>query len=60
MIKSRRLRCQFTKPEWKKVGVISEFFTSKHIGKGPLGRPRCRWELNINIYLKEIVINTKN
>jgi hypothetical protein len=23
-------------------------------GKKPLGRPRCRWEYNIKIYLKEV------
>jgi hypothetical protein len=26
----------------------------------PLGRPRCRWENNIRIDLKEIGINTRN
>jgi hypothetical protein len=24
-------------------------------GKRPLGIPRCRWEDNINIYLKELL-----
>ena len=28
--------------------------------KRPLGRPRCRWEDNIRMDLKEIGINTKN
>ena len=29
-------------------------------GKGPVGRPRRRWEDNIRKYLNDIVINTKN
>ena len=29
-------------------------------GKRPLGRPRHRWEVNIRMDLKEIVINTRN
>ena len=34
--------------------------TDTPAGKRPLGRPRCRWEYNIGIYIKEIVINTRN
>ena len=34
--------------------------TGKPTGKGPLGRPRCRWEDNIRMDLKEISISTKN
>jgi hypothetical protein len=30
------------------------------IGKRPLGRPRCKWEDNIRLNLKEIGINTRN
>jgi hypothetical protein len=26
----------------------------KHEGKSPLGRPRCKWEDNINMKLREI------
>ena len=29
-------------------------------GKRPLGRPRCRWEDNIRMDLKEIAIDTRN
>jgi hypothetical protein len=29
-------------------------------GKGPLGRPRRRWEDNINMDLREIVIDEAN
>ena len=34
--------------------------TGKPTGKRPLGRPRCRWEDNIRIYLEEIGINVSN
>ena len=34
--------------------------TGKPTGKGPLGRPRRRWEDNIRMDLKEIGINTGN
>jgi hypothetical protein len=29
-------------------------------GKRPLGRPRCRWEDNIKMYLREIGIDGAN
>jgi hypothetical protein len=29
-------------------------------GKIPLGRPRCRWEDNIKMYLRDIGINGAN
>ena len=32
----------------------------KITGKRPLGTPRCRWENNIRMDLKEIGINTRN
>ena len=34
--------------------------TGKPIGKGPLEKPRPRWEDNIIIYFKEIGVNTRN
>jgi hypothetical protein len=37
-----------------------KMLTGKPIGKRPLGRPKCRWENNIRMALKEIVINTRN
>ena len=33
--------------------------TGKPTGKGPLGRPRSRWEDNIRMNLKQTGINTK-
>jgi hypothetical protein len=31
----------------------------KPIGKRPIGKPRCRWEKNFRMDLKEIGINTR-
>ena len=39
---------------------MEEGRTSFKILKRPLGRPRCRWEDNIRMNLKEISINTRN
>ena len=37
-----------------------KILTGTPTGKRPLGRPRHRWEVNIRMDLKEIVINTRN
>ena len=37
-----------------------KILTGKPTGKKPLGRPRCRWEDNIRMDLKEIGMNTRN
>ena len=37
-----------------------EVLTGKPTGKRSLGRPRLRWEDNVNIDLEEIGINTRN
>ena len=50
VIKSTRLVGQIMQEEWKKEGKE----------KRPSGRPRRRWEDNINMELKEIGINTRN
>ena len=34
--------------------------TGKITGKRPLGRPRRRWEINIRMNLKYILINKRN
>jgi hypothetical protein len=34
--------------------------TGTSTGKRPLARPRCRWEDNIRMNLKEIVTNMRN
>ena len=36
------------------------FFAGKRTGKGPLGRPRHRWDDNMKIYIKEIGVNMRN
>ena len=38
----------------------SKILTDTPTGKRPLGRPRCRWEDNIRMDLKEIGTNTRN
>jgi hypothetical protein len=37
-----------------------KILTDKPTGKKHLGRPKCRWEDNIRIGLKEICVNTRN
>jgi hypothetical protein len=33
---------------------LYKIFVGKPEGKTPLGRPRCKWEVNISMDLKEI------
>ena len=47
-------------PEWRKVGVLSKFYTGKPTGERPLGRSCHRWEDNIRMDLEEIGINAGN
>ena len=37
-----------------------KILTGTPVGKRPLKRPRCTWEDNIRMDLKEIDINTRN
>ena len=37
-----------------------KILTGKPTGKGPLGRPSCKWEDDIRIDLEEIGINAGN
>ena len=37
-----------------------KLLTGTPIGKGPLGRPRHRWEDNIRMNHKKVGINTRN
>jgi hypothetical protein len=37
----------------EKIGVY-RFLVGKPEGKGPLGRPTCRWENNIKMDLQEV------
>jgi hypothetical protein len=60
MIKSRRMRwvghvvCMGEGRGFYRVLVV------RPQGKTSLGRPRCRWEDNIEMDLREIVINGEN
>ena len=40
--------------------ILSRILTGTPTGKRPLGQPRHRWEDNIRMDLKEIVINKRN
>ena len=43
------------------LGAVSHrFFLGKPAGKRPLESPRCRWEDNIRMELKERVFSTRN
>jgi hypothetical protein len=35
-------------------GLSTYFYNLSFEGRRPLGRPRCRWEDNIKMYLREI------
>ena len=60
MIKSRRLRWAGHVARMKEGRSAFRILTGTPTGKRPLGRPRCRWEDNIRMDLKEIGINTRN
>jgi hypothetical protein len=59
MIKSRRMR-------WAghvaRMGgeVLTGFLVGRPEGKRPLGRPRCRWEDNIKMDLREMGVDGAN
>ena len=60
VIKSRRLRWAGNLARMEEGQSAFIVLTDKLTGKGPLGRPRHRWENNIKIDLKEINVNTRN
>ena len=60
VIKSRRLRWAGHVARIEECKSASKILTGKPTGKRPLGRSRRRWEDNIRIDVKEIVINTRN
>ena len=59
MIKSTRLRQTGHVARMEDRGCF-QGLTGKRTGKRPVGRPRCRWQDNIRMDLKEIGINTRN
>ena len=55
MIKSRKLKWSGHLARMEKGRTSFEILTGTITGKGPLGRPRRRWEDNIRMGLKEMV-----
>jgi len=45
---------------WEKGEVVYSVSVGRPEGKRPLGRHRCRWEVNIKLDLREIGINGVN
>ena len=60
VIKSTRLRWACNIVRMEEGRSTFKILTGTPTGKRPLGRPRCRWEENIIIHLKEIGTNTTN
>ena len=59
VIKSRRLRWTGYVARMEKGWSAFKILTDTPTGKRPLGRPGCRWEVNIRMDLKEIDIRMK-
>jgi hypothetical protein len=49
MIKSRRMRLAMHVGRMGGPRIAYRFFVGKSERESPLGRPRCRWENNINM-----------
>ena len=62
VINCRRLRCANHVARMEEGTRVFQTLTFKHTGKRPtrIGKPRCRWDNNIRMYVKEIGINTRN
>ena len=60
VITSRRLRWAGHVAKMEESRIAFKILTGTPTEKRPLGRPRSRWEDNIRMDLKEIVINTRN
>ena len=58
-MKSTRLRWTGHVARMEEDRSAFKILTRASVGKRPLGRPRCRWEDNIRMDLKEIGINTR-
>ena len=59
MIKCRRLRWAGYVARMEEGRSALKFLADKPTRKRPLGRPRCRWEVNIRMDLKEMGIGTR-
>ena len=60
MIKSRRLRWAGHETRVEESRNVLKILTDAPTGKRTSGRPRRRWEGNIRMVIKEIVINMRN
>jgi hypothetical protein len=60
MIKSRRTRWAGHVACTGEGGGVYRVLVGRPEGKRPLGRPRCRWENNIKMDLREIGIDGAN
>jgi hypothetical protein len=54
VIKSRRIRWAGHVARMEEGRGMQNVLVEKPEGKRPLGRPRCRWEDNINLDLQEV------
>jgi hypothetical protein len=54
MIKSRRIRLAGHVARTGEIRKAYRILVGQPEEKRPLGKPRCRWEDNIKIYLREI------
>jgi len=54
VIKSRRIRWAGNVACMGERRGVYRILVGKPEGKGPLGRPRCRWEYNIKMDLQEV------
>ena len=54
VIKSRRMRWAGHVTRVGENRGVCRVLVVKHGGKRPLGRPKCRWEDNINVDLQEV------
>jgi hypothetical protein len=60
VIKSRRMKGAGHDACMEEGRGVYRVLVGRPEGKRPLGRPRCRWEDNIKLYLREITINGAN
>jgi hypothetical protein len=60
VIKSRRMRWAGHVARMREVRVVYWVLVGRPEGKRQLGRPRCRWEDNIKMDLREIGIDGSN
>jgi hypothetical protein len=60
VIKSRRMRWAGHVARMEEGRGVYRVLVGRREGKRPLGRPRCRWEDNIRMDLREIGIDEAN